>query len=56
MLKELQSNGRALTLPTNIRLGWKWLAVANTLAYYNMGTITSLKSFNVQAPGEASLM
>jgi len=26
------------------------MAVANTLAYYNMATITSVKSFKVQAP------
>ena len=26
--------GRPLALPTNIRLGWKVLPVANTLAYY----------------------
>ncbi len=33
-------------LPTNIRLGWKGMAVANTLAYYD--TATSI-SFIVQA-------
>ncbi len=38
-------------LPPNIRLGWKWQEVANTLAYYNVATITAVKSFIVQAPG-----
>jgi hypothetical protein len=28
------------------------MAVANTLAYYVMATITAVKSFIVQAPGE----
>jgi hypothetical protein len=27
------------------------MAVANTLAYYNMATITAVKSFIVQTPG-----
>jgi hypothetical protein len=30
------SNGRRLALPTNIKLGLKWLTLANTLAYYNV--------------------
>jgi hypothetical protein len=38
-------------LPTNIRQGWKWIEVANALAYYDMATITTVKSFIVQAPG-----
>jgi hypothetical protein len=33
-----------LGLPVNIRLGWKWMAVTNTLAYYDTATIMSLKS------------
>ncbi len=32
----------------NIRLGWKWIAVENTLAYYNTATIMALKSLIVQ--------
>ncbi len=40
-----------LSLPANIRLGWKWMAVTNNLAYYDKATITAVKSFIVQAPG-----
>jgi hypothetical protein len=39
----------SIPLPTNIRLEWKWMAVANTLAYYYTVTITAVKSFVVQA-------
>ncbi len=45
----------ALVSPThawNIRLGLKWIAVANALAYYHMARITAVKSFIVQAPEE----
>jgi len=42
------SNGRLVTLPTNIRLWWHGIAVTNTLAYYDMATITT-KFFIVQA-------
>ncbi len=49
-LTVLYSNGRLLALPTNIKQGWKWLKVANALAYYDMTTITAVKSFIVQAP------
>ncbi len=48
-LMELNSNGRLLALPVNIRrsgseLGWQ------TLPYYNTGTIAAVISFIVQAP------
>jgi hypothetical protein len=33
------SNGRLLILPPNTRLGWKWMAVTNPLAYHDRGTI-----------------
>jgi hypothetical protein len=36
-----------ITLPGNIRLGWTWLEVTNTLAYK---LVTAVKSFIVQAP------
>jgi hypothetical protein len=36
-------NGRLLALPANIRLGWKRMAVANTLAYYNTAKVTPVK-------------
>jgi hypothetical protein len=39
-----------MSLPTNIRLGWKQIAVANTLAYYDTATITDVNCFIVQAP------
>ncbi len=47
----LHSNGRLLALPTNIRLGWKWMEEANTLAYYYTARITAIIGFIVQAPG-----
>jgi hypothetical protein len=54
-LSKLHSNGRLLALPANIRLRWKGMAVANTLAYYITATITAVKSFIVQALGWKSL-
>jgi hypothetical protein len=47
-LTKLHSNGRLLALPANIRLRWKLMAVANTLAYYITATITAVKNFIVQ--------
>jgi hypothetical protein len=41
----LLSNGRLLALPTKSGLGWKWMAVANTTAYYDLAIITALKCF-----------
>ncbi len=38
-------------LPTNIRLGWQWLTVTNTLAYHGMKLITATKHFIVQDAG-----
>jgi hypothetical protein len=38
-----------LNVVTPIRLGKKYMAVANTLAYYNTATIRAIKSFIVQA-------
>ncbi len=37
--------------PANIKLGWKRLTVANTLAYFNTAIITALKGFIIDAPG-----
>ncbi len=51
----LVSIGRLLTLPGNIRLGWKWLTVTNTLAYFDTVSITAVKSFIVQNPDFLSL-
>ncbi len=39
----LHSIGKLLALPANIRLGWKQIAVTNTLAYYDAATITAFK-------------
>ncbi len=46
---ELHSNGRLLTVLTNIKKGGGEMAVANTLAYYYTATITAIKSFIAQA-------
>ncbi len=43
-------SGSQLVLPTNIRLGWKSIQVANTLAYYDTALITAIKIFIVQDP------
>ncbi len=32
-------------------LEWKWGALTNTLAYYDMELITTVKSFKIQGPG-----
>jgi len=37
-------------LASNIIIEWKQMEVTNTLAYYDMSTITSINSFIVQAP------
>ncbi len=39
----------------NTRLGQKWLAEANNLAYYEMTKVTVVKSFIVQAPGSFTI-
>jgi hypothetical protein len=38
-------------LPANIRLGCKWMVVANTLAYYDVATIMTVKFLIVHAQG-----
>ncbi len=40
----------APTLPETIVQVWKWMQVANILAYYDKVKITAVKSFIVQAP------
>ena len=42
------------SLDCNIRQGWKWLRVTNTLAYYDAKLITAAKSFTVLALGASS--
>ncbi len=39
-------------LDSNVRLGWRWKAVTNDLAYYD----TVVKSFIVQAPAVYKLL
>ena len=46
----------ARALPANIRFEWKQTEVVNTLAYYDTATITSVKSFIVQAPGVVAVL
>ncbi len=43
--------GRLLTLPMNIRLGWRGMSVTNILAYYESSKITDRKSFITLGPG-----
>ncbi len=39
--------GTPLRLPTNIRLGYKWLSVKNAPAYYSTKLATAVKSYKV---------
>ncbi len=48
----LYSNGRLQALPENIRPGWKLIALANALVYYDMTLIMTVKSFIVLAPSD----
>ncbi len=48
---EASKLGQAPALPAMIRLGWKWLTMKNTLAYYGTELITALQSFILQARG-----
>jgi hypothetical protein len=50
-LTGLHSTGNLLTLPKNIKLWCKYVAVANTLDYYDVTTIMAVKGFIVQAQG-----
>ncbi len=44
------STCRILALLKNIGQGWKWLALTNSLAYYDRAKITGVKSFLVLGP------
>ncbi len=48
--------GRLLTFPTNIRIGWINLPGANTLAYYENLYITDKKSFKTLTPEQNLLL
>ncbi len=52
---ELHSVVRLVAFSANIRLGWKWLAVTNALAYYGTELILAEKCFN-DAPWEPLLI
>ncbi len=39
----INSNGRLLGLPSNVRLGWRGLTVTNALAYSVVAFITAVK-------------
>ncbi len=52
---ELNRNGKLLALPANIRQEWKWMEVANTVAYCDTVTITTVISFIVHAPREKNV-
>ncbi len=43
-----KAEGGLLALPENSRLGWKWLTVPNTLAYYGIKLKISMRSFTSQ--------
>ncbi len=47
---ELLSYGSLPVLTANTKLEWKWLTVANTLAYHNTAIITAVKGFILQVP------
>jgi hypothetical protein len=47
------SLGKTLSLPVNIRLGWKGLSGTNTLAYYKNPQITVIKSVFGIGPSSA---
>jgi hypothetical protein len=38
---------KKVSLPENIRLGWKGLPGTNTVAYYNHSFVIGAKSFNI---------
>jgi hypothetical protein len=52
----LHYNVRLLALNADNRLGWKWMAQWNTLAYNDMTKITPVKSFIVETPGKVFLI
>jgi hypothetical protein len=49
-LTKLFSYGKLTALLENNRLGWKWLIMTYTLAFYDMAIMTVLKSFITTDP------
>ncbi len=43
--QKFHSDGRPQALPANIRLGWKWLTVKNTLPSYDTKLIMAVKNY-----------
>ncbi len=44
------SKGRLLALLENIRLGWKWMKMTNTPAYYKINLIIPVEAFTGDLP------
>jgi hypothetical protein len=44
------SYGRLLPLASSIKLWWKGIALAYTIAYCDMASFTAMKSFIIKAP------
>ncbi len=40
-----KNSSKGVALPTDIKLGWKWLTVTNSQAYYDMELIATVKKF-----------
>jgi len=47
-----RSKHELISYLTNMRLGWKWLAMTNALAYDATVMVTIVKSFRELAPDE----
>ncbi len=47
--------GQAPALSVNSKLGWIWLKMANTLAYYGAILIMALKCFKLEEEAEKRL-
>jgi len=48
--RKVFDSGSLSVLPTNIRLGWKSMQLASTLAYYDTAKITAVKKFYSSGP------
>jgi hypothetical protein len=51
LITVLLSKSKLIASLRDIRLGWRWLVMANVLAYITSLFITAFNSINVQAPG-----
>jgi hypothetical protein len=48
---EWTSYDKLMAFSEKVRRVWKWMEVANSLAYYDTATIYAMNDFIVQAPG-----